>query len=84
MSSSANLSLKLGVVLQLNRIDLQRVVTLLVTADHRLPIETAQRAPRAQPKVVPCSLQDALLVDDTTRQRHADTDHSVLIMWFQR
>lgn len=81
MSTSADLTLKLRVVLQLDRIYLQRIVALLITADHRIPIETAQRSSGAQPKVVACPLQNSLLVDHATRKRYAGADHRDLILW---
>lgn len=84
MPARADLALKLRVVLQLHRIDLQRIVTLLVAANHRVPIEARQRSPCAQTKIVARPLQHALLVDHAARQRHAGAHYRDLVLRLQR
>lgn len=84
MPGRADLTLKLCVVLQLHRIDLQRIVALLIAADHRVPLETGQLPARAQPEIVACPLQHALLVHHATRQRHTCPNLGDLVLRLHR
>lgn len=75
-----DLTLELRIVLQLHRIDLQRVVALLIAANHRVPLEPGQPSVRAQPEIVARPLQHALLVHHPARQRHARANLGDLVL----
>lgn len=79
----ANLALISCIVVEHYGWDVKREVALLVTPDHRVPVEAAQIPVHAEPKVVFRPLNQPSLVYHAARQRHSWPNNRCLILFKQ-
>uniref|UniRef100_A0A8W7P211 Uncharacterized protein n=1 Tax=Anopheles coluzzii TaxID=1518534 RepID=A0A8W7P211_ANOCL len=82
--SAAHLALVPCLVVQHQRVDLERVVALLVAPDHRVAVEAAQVPVPPEPEVILRPLELAHLRLDPAGQRHPRPHYCRLVLRFHR